>query len=341
MKMQPRHVLLPVESVRLDVDNPRIRKWLEMYGESPTAEQIFLALGAGASEPLGPGGTSYRSLQESIRTNGGIIQPIVVNEDADGVMTAIDGNTRLAIYLEFNEQGVAGVWDQIPAIVYEELSSETIDAIRLQAHLVGPRAWDPYSKAKYLNHLHSREHMPFDRLVDFCGGQRRVVEHLIRAYQDMEKYYREILPDDSAFDSKRFSGFVELQKIGVKEAILASGHDLYDFSRWIHGRKIDALNEVRLLPRILVREECREVFLRSGAREAAKLLETPDASKALKTLSLSQVCRAVSARVREMTWKAMKEVQSDLGGEVAQAIFDAAQDLEDLKRDLLDEEKGV
>jgi hypothetical protein len=39
-----KHSLVPVHEIELDRSNPRIRKYLEMYGGQPSPEQIFLAL---------------------------------------------------------------------------------------------------------------------------------------------------------------------------------------------------------------------------------------------------------------------------------------------------------
>lgn len=69
---------LPVESVDLDLENPRIARMIQMYDpDNLTAAQIALALGAGDSQE-GETYTTFRSLKESIRTNGGIIHPIIV-----------------------------------------------------------------------------------------------------------------------------------------------------------------------------------------------------------------------------------------------------------------------
>ena len=65
---------LPVEQLTLDVKNPRIAKWLEMYGDTITAEQMSLALGVEGG-PTEEGNTSFYGLRESIKTNGGIIEP--------------------------------------------------------------------------------------------------------------------------------------------------------------------------------------------------------------------------------------------------------------------------
>jgi hypothetical protein len=76
--------------------------------------------------------------------------------------------------------------------------------------------WDPYSRAKYLWELAHKELMPLDRIVAFCGGNKREVTTAIQAYADREHYYRPICDADD-FDTEKYSGFVELQS--TKERI--------------------------------------------------------------------------------------------------------------------------
>jgi len=37
------HKSIPVNSVILDINNPRIKRFLEMYGDNPTPEQMFFS----------------------------------------------------------------------------------------------------------------------------------------------------------------------------------------------------------------------------------------------------------------------------------------------------------
>ena len=207
---------ITISEIFLDFNNPRIARVLEMYqgGEIPS-EAISMALGSSSEST----GTSYGSLKESIKTNGGIIHPIIVNKTSDGKYVVIEGNTRVQIYREFQEQGVPGDWTKICAVVYEGLGNEFIHAIRLQSHLVGPRDWDPYSKAKYLNSLSNIEKLPMNQIVSFCGGNTNEVLKMINAYIDMEKYYRTQLSADDVFDPRKFSAFVELQNKSVIDAL--------------------------------------------------------------------------------------------------------------------------
>jgi len=324
---------VPITDLEYDVENPRIKKWLEFEGEI-TAERISLALGVGSpSEESDSSGTTFSSLKESIRASGRIIHPIIVNK-TDGKMTVIEGNTRLAIYREFDEGGVAGDWASIPSIVYENLAQAEIDAIRLQSHLVGPRQWDPYSKAKYLNHLYNSEHLTVDRIVEYCGGRRSENLTAINAYHDMEKYYRAVIPDDGSFDATRFSGFVELQRPIVKEAILDAGYDIHDFARWIHEHKIENLQLVRQLPKILKDERARDVFIERGVKEALKTLDNPNIDQVLQNSSFRDLCSALTRSIRQIQFEDLMRMKNRPDSDEAMAVSELASEIDLLNRQL-------
>jgi hypothetical protein len=326
-----RHENVAVEEIELDRSNPRIRKFLEMYGDNPTPEAIFLALGAGNDdEPGSSTSTTFEKLKQSIITNGGIIQPVILNRRSDGSLVCVEGNTRVALYKNFSEIGMKGEWSHIPALVHEEIDDASVHAIRLQIHLVGTRPWDPYSKAKYLYELRTQEHLPFAEIVDYCGGRQSEVMESINAYADMERYYRPVVGEDGEFDTTRFSGFVELQKPGIKQSINAAGYDCHDFAKWIHDGKLFPLQKVRVLPRILRNEKAKEIFLKQGARKAEAVLEKPDLTKTLQEAEIGQLSRALVTRISLMHYEEQQRIQADPGGETAQALIDAQAELSKL-----------
>ena len=329
------HETVPVEEIELDRSNPRIRRFLEMYGANPTAEQIFLALGAGTDDESDrQTGPTFQKLKQSIITNGGVIQPVILNRRADGSLVCIEGNTRVALYKDFLKTGITGSWSTIPALVHNEIEDAAVHAIRLQVHLVGPRPWDPYSKAKYLHELRHKEHLPFSTIVDFCGGQQREVSVLIDAYVDMETYYRPIIADDGDFDTTRFSGFVELQKPGVKQAVWQAGFNLTDFATWIRDGKLFPLRTVRVLPRILRNPKARKIFLKSGAREAENVLGRPEIDKNLRDADLGQIARALTEKLATLPYEQYQQLRADSTGDTVQALLDAQGKLSEFIRDL-------
>lgn len=323
--------MLAVDEVLLDVGNPRIARVLEKYGDNPNAEQINLALGGGSPSSLDgdKSGTTFQSLKESIRTNGGVINPIIVNRRPDGVYVVIEGNTRVAIYRDFKRQNLQGDWNLIPALVHDNLDLSDQDAIRLQAHLVGPRQWDPYSKAKYLNYLRNCEHLSLNKVIDFCGGRKPEVLSYIDAYNDMETYYRPILEDESDFDPTRFSAFVELQKQRVQQAIVSAGYDKEAFSRWVDERLIDPLATVRDLPRILDNKRSREKFLHEGAKEALKELVLHEGGN-LADASMDSLVNELTNRLRSISFATVREMSSDPEGEKARNIISLKNEIDQI-----------
>ncbi|WP_170526186.1 ParB N-terminal domain-containing protein [Ruegeria arenilitoris] len=335
MAVPTSHTLLPVDELVLDVDNPRIQRIMEMWTGEITAEIIHLALGSGRdTQDSGDTGTTFYSLKESIRTSGTIIHPIHVNKTDDGQLVVVEGNTRVAIYKELRDSDVEGNWDKIPAIVYEGLSQEGIDSIRLQSHQVGPRAWDPYSKAKYLHKLHKHQDMPFARLVDLCGGRKNEVRDYIAAYEDMEEHYRPILDDDADFDATRFSSFAELQKSKVKEAITLAGHSLEDFSGWVRDRKIHPQHTVRKLPLILGSPEAKKIFLHEGAEAAIRYLDRTSETDDPIEGSLPELCKAVLSKLRAVTWPDIQKHRSNKESAETQAILDLNDELADFVKEI-------
>ena len=329
------HMSVPIDEIELDQSNPRIRKFLEMYRDEPTPEQIFLALGAGNDDNVGTSNsTTYEKLKQSIISNGGIIQPIILNRRSNGTLICVEGNTRVALYRHFHETKVKGDWTRIPALVHDEIDEAAVHAIRLQVHLVGPRPWDPYSKAKYLYELRTQEHLPFATIVDYCGGRQTEVVESINAYSDMEQYYRPIVGDDGEFDTTRFSGFVELQKPGMKQAINAAGFDLGDFARWIHDGKLFPLQKVRVLPRILRNSKAREIFLKRGARKAETVLEKPDLNRSLQEAEIGQIARALVNKIASLPYAECQRISNDIGGDTAQALIEAQAELTEMTNSL-------
>ena len=326
-----RFAMLPVETLVLDTSNPRVARYIEMYGGEVTDEQMSLALGA-ANYEQGESSTTFQSLRSSIRTHGGLIHPILVNKEDDDRLTVIEGNTRALIYRQFRDDDDSDRWDEIPGIVYDKLDEKEIDAIRLQAHLVGPRQWDPYSKAKYLDYLSNSEHLTTDQIIDFCGGQRTEVHRFIDAYNDMESYYRPLLARDDQFDPTRFSAFVELQAPRVQEALVTSGYTKADFAGWVNDQILYPLDRVRRLPAILANPKARSVFLTQGAREAEKVLDSPSTIEALEDATLTQLANALLERIDKMRYPDLLRLREDLDTPENHALTEARDQLAGLCR---------
>ncbi|MBF2759080.1 MAG: hypothetical protein ISN28_02235 [Ectothiorhodospiraceae bacterium AqS1] len=316
--MKRTHQSLDVNSVHLDVENPRIRNALEKYdpSEKTRAERIYLALQTGGEE--GSAMTGFFKLKSSIRAMGGISSPISVIE-RNGQRICIDGNTRLAIYQEFLGQDAEGDWGQIPAMLISDATQSEIEEIRATAHLVGARQWPAYEKAKYLHDQYYNRVMPASRLLELCGGNKKDLMRQVDAYSDMEEHYRKRLSNSEDFDHTRFSGFLELQSSGRKRIIFDAGYSLDDFADWLKDGRIRRLEDVRLLPKVLNDEDAKKVFvngkvdsIKAGARIVEDKLRSNDQeSMHLSTISLAVLSQEIEDRINNLPWREIQVLRND------------------------------
>lgn len=335
---------LNVQNVCLDKDNPRIAPFIEMYGTSISSDMISLALNDSA-----PNGNSYANLRDSIKANGGIINPIIVTHSSkDNSYTVVEGNTRLRIYQEFIENGVPGEWESIPAIVYEDMPESQKHAIRLQAHLIGPREWSRYAKAKYLTFLSNEACMTNSQILDFCGGaaKRNEIEHMIGAYKDIEKYYRPLLESDADFDPRKFSYFEELQNQSIIRTLAANNKRKDDFARWVYSGKINTAQNVRDLTRVLQNEDAAKCFLEDDnatiedAMRYVHAAEISDSGNSLGEIDTYSLIRELSNRIGHIEHNEVKQMKADPGGRQASEYARLYTLLQDLMDDISPESSG-
>ena len=312
--MKEHLVELGVEQVDYDHDNPRIAKALEKWG-SLNAERIAFAL---KSATENGSASSYNNLRDSILASRGIMAPITVVAH-DGGYTCIDGNTRLAIYKELlkTDERKEVDWSKIKATVLQEYSQTDIEKIRVSAHLVGAREWPAYEKARYLHYLRNQEFMDYAEIIALCGGRRNDIERQIDAYHDMNEYYRDKVDEDAEFQIDRFSGFVEVQKPGIKDSIFSAGFTMDDFGSWIRYGNIYRLADVRKLPRVLESEDAKQIFVAGGPRSIEKATQHLDLEESRNkpfskktTLESATIYQLVEVLLRRMSDISYSEVRA-------------------------------
>lgn len=316
---------LNINDINLDINNPRIKMYLENYSEI-TAEGIALALNSSSTD----GSTSFISLKESIRVNKGIITPILVNMTEDNEYTVIEGNTRLQIYKDFAISDPKGPWNTIRCIVYDNLTNEEIHAIRLQSHMVGPRDWDAYSKAKYLDQLSNVDKLPMEVIISFCGGKKNEILKLISAYRDMQQTYIPLVKE-MGFDPeyKDFSKFSELQNKAILDILKTKGYTKIDFAKWVINKNIDTAQNVRLLPQILKDHSAKTEFLKTNITEAYKKLSVSlmQNNVNLDHVNYLSLAQELAIKLRKIEWKEVKSIRdTTVEGQDKRAILESLRD---------------
>ena len=313
---------LPITELELDINNPRIAELIDRLGrDNVTPEAIALSLGTSEE--------SYENLKNSIKENGGIINPIVVHRISDNKYLVIEGNTRVQIYKKFVADKIPGLWTEIPALIYEDMEKEEIHAIRLQAHLIGAREWTPFAQAKYVHNLYYFEKMSLARIVDFCGGKKTRIQQLINAYQDVEDYYRPMCEDDTQVDPRKFSSFMELQRPQILRFLEANDITKKQFVKWVIDDKFDRQEHIRSLPEIWKSKEARQSFLTEGSSIAIKKLNAEEyADKELRNIPYEKLALALAERLNDIKASEIRDMRKGLLDDKLNALIRANESID-------------
>lgn len=164
---------LPQTSLLFYTDNPRIYSivWKD-NGVEPTQEEIFDALSK--TEHV------RENLVPSIRSNGGLIEPVLVRKNV-----VLEGNSRLAAYRVLAHKDPK-TWEQIRVrILPDTISDSEVFSLLGEFHIVGKKDWLPFEQAGYLYRRFKTHGVTEDQLHTEVGLTKAKIRHLIRVYEFM------------------------------------------------------------------------------------------------------------------------------------------------------------
>ena len=251
---------IPVDSLKLDLENPRLYSNRIVKEESLlTDEQLHNAI---VSET-----DAFNSLYRAIK-RAGIRDPIWVKEDSDGKYVVIEGNRRTTVLrtlLEEDAEAPDGVsWTSVPAHVIDDSVSELeikLQKVRLQS---GKKAWGVVNDAAVVHEFHFEERMGIEDIADEMQISKTKVKKLLKSF----KLYLEYARETGDTNEKRFSMFNEVP-VKIIDWIEESPRNKADYHKWISP--VDGPAKIRAAR-----------TGRQSATEFAKCLDTPEAIELLR-----------------------------------------------------------
>lgn len=164
---------LPHVTLEFYAENPRIYSivWKE-NGAEPSQEEIFDALSK--TEHV------RETLVPSIKSNGGLIEPVLVRK---GVV--LEGNSRLAAYRVLAQKDPA-TWEYIRVrILPDTISDSEVFSLLGEFHIVGKKDWVPFEQAGYLFRRFKTHGIDEKQLHHEVGLTPTKIRHLIHVYEYM------------------------------------------------------------------------------------------------------------------------------------------------------------
>ena len=160
-------------SLRFFAENPRIYStlWRE-DGPEPTQSEIF--------DVLSKRENVREVLLPSIRSNGGLIEPLLVRGNV-----VLEGNSRLAAY-RLLAQIDAGKWQRVRVRkLPDSISDAEVFSLLGEYHIVGRTDWAPFEQAGYLYRRHKQFGVTVEALHKEISLSAARIKHIITVYQYM------------------------------------------------------------------------------------------------------------------------------------------------------------
>lgn len=259
-----RGVDLPLESVRLDPNNPRVASAVMIgnYGEGERLQQELTKLLWDDPE--------VRALYQSVLQNRGLVERIIVRHDG----TVAEGNCRTVVYNKLAKNYPSDpTWHRIPArVLPAEITERQLAILLGELHVGGKNEWSPFEKAGHIYRLFNQHGLTQDEIAKLLKTSKTVVNHNNRAFAAMKDKYLPQFPGPGAV--RKFSYFLELFKQPELRAWLAEDpNGLNDFVLWVGTEKIGRGTDVRVLSDVVRNAAALDAFRAQGYEAARKVLE--------------------------------------------------------------------
>ena len=284
---------IPVSSDRMDIyklrflgDNPRVYTVTHaqpgFMNKTPDERQaeIFQAL---KNEP------SVKNLLPDIRSNGGLLEPILVRHDT---MEVIEGNSRLAVYRILHERDGNEGWAEIDCDVVSGLTDDQQAAYLNQIHIKGKTKWTAYEKANFAYVRHKNGHS-YPSMAELFKESAQTIRTRVKVIEAMRENddgeqsnfsYYDVIVRNQAIRSKMEQD--EMLRSWIRDSIRKEEKP---FSAQEMRKKLPVILKKKKILGKLVRDglELDDAYSRAAISKAQKALQS--ARGILEDISVVQV----------------------------------------------------
>ena len=165
--------VLPQQELRFFPENPRIYSIIRAGDVTPIQSEIEERLAKL---------DHVKQLVQSIRTTGGLTDPLIVR---DGDLMVLEGNSRLAAYRLLAKPDPI-TWGTVKVMLLPaEIADNLVFALLGQYHIIGRQDWQPYEQAGYLYRRVENQRSSEHSVASELGLTRAKVRNLITVYRFM------------------------------------------------------------------------------------------------------------------------------------------------------------
>lgn len=314
---------VPLTSLRLDPENPRIRLQITVAGRrKPSSSDELLELVRAQR--------GYEELQKQIRTEGGISDPLIVRHDG----RIVEGNTRFAVLSVLSKTpGGEKKWGTVPIVRLIASVPEKIIQLQMAGyHIAGKTQWRAAAQADQIYRLIEENNATVDEVATVTRMTPKKVQQYIDAYHYL---IHEVIPElknagpaekQDVLESK-FSHALELMTRRDLEHVRQDKGARKKVAKVIAEGKIKG-SDVRKLHTVLKHPRASVALERHGfdaAKEELRKVNPTEDFKVLKSIEkLTETLKTLDQKDLEI----FREHEN--ARDALQHLIDAAQSLIDM-----------
>lgn len=257
---------LAIDTLTLDPNNPRIQYLIGRQAEPVTQERLDELLWAK---------DQVKALSQSIKQNGGVFDPIIVQKQ-DGRYLVREGNSRTVATRHVAELHPGdNRFQTVPAMIFDgQLEDDDIAVLLADMHVAGKIRWDAYEQAKHISDLYNVNGKTYDWLATHLRLSKSKITQDLKAY-GWTTDYLEQHPD--AKNIEKFSFFQEVaRKKDLAERYTSDLEFKQQFNRWLTDGRLTDSKQVRQLGTILANPLATKALGEEGFAPAASVLIRED-----------------------------------------------------------------
>lgn len=307
---------IPIEEVKLDRENPRIRENLKKRsgkGGAVTQDELRKLI-------LELPGVS--SLQRSIRETKGLHERIYIRDD--GVVA--EGNCRTAVYKFLSEaQPEETCWKTIPSYrLPANITPRQIAVLQGHMHVAGKVTWRKHEQAGHLHYMNSELKMQPKEIATAMGMSEKEVDLLLKSYDVMNQH---VLPRIKTGDGReKFSTVLELFKVKGMQEWSSKKTNVKEFADFVVAGKLTRGQDVRAMPKIIADTRAYAALQKDGFDKAISIVGKKDpTADSMLFKKLKNTCKALK-KVRKPIVERLKggKEEQQIVRELAAALKDFA-----------------
>ena len=261
------HEKVPIKSVRLDPNNPRIRFQLQRAGKTaPTQTELVKFI---REQP------AFAALQKTIRKAGGLQEPVLIRHDG----TVVEGNSRTTVFNILHDgKSDDPRWKRIPVSrLPKDVPERVIGLLMASYHVAGKTKWPAFAKGDQIYRLVKEHGYSAEDIADEIRMNKKEVEQSIAAY---EYLVDEVMPHAGKGSGEKFledkwSHALEFVKSRKLKELREDPKVRRTFAKLLIKDQIKG-QQVRELGKVLKSKRATKVLQKRGFDDAQAVLKRAD-----------------------------------------------------------------